>query len=63
MTDVILPILEQMGIASSGLEMDQKILEQAKELDNVSEEDVVSELVNGLELVTGVQIKQKIKKA
>ena len=63
MTDVILPILEQMGIAASGLEMDQQILEKAKELDNVSEEDVASELVNGLELVTGVEIKQKVKKA
>lgn len=63
MTDVILPILEQMGIAASGLEMDQKILEAAKELDDVSEEDVVSELVNALELVTGVKVKQKVKKA
>ena len=63
MTDVILPILKKMGIAESGLEMDQDILEAAKQLDNTSEEDVVSELVSGLELVTGTEIKQKIKKA
>ena len=63
MTDVILPILKEMGIAESGLEMDQDILEAAKQLDNTSEEDVVSELVSGLELVTGTEIKQKIKKA
>lgn len=63
MTDVILPILKEMGIAESGLEMDQDILGAAKQLDNTSEEDVVSELVSGLELVTGTEIKQKIKKA
>ena len=63
MTDVILPILKKLGIAESGLEMDQDILEAAKQLDNTSEEDVVSELVSGLELVTGTEIKQKIKKA
>ena len=42
--------------------MDQ-LVESAKQLDNTSEEDVVSELVSGLELVTGTEIKQKIKKA
>ena len=62
MTDVILPILEEMGIAESGLEMDQEILEEAKRLDNVSEEEIVSELVNGVELVTGVDVKKMIKK-
>lgn len=62
MTDVILPILEVMGIAESGLEMDIDILEEAKKLDNVSEEDIVSELINGLELVTGVGVKKMIKK-
>lgn len=59
MIDVILPILKKMGIAESGLEMDQDILEAAKQLDSTSEEDVVSELVSGLELVTGIEIKKK----
>ena len=63
MTDVILPILEVMGIAESGLPMDQDILEEAKKLDDVSEEDIVLELVNSLELVTGVEVKKKVKKA
>lgn len=61
MTDVILPILEKMGIAESNLEMDKDILEEAKKLDNVSEEDIVDELIKSLELVTG-GVKKKVKK-
>jgi len=61
MTDVILPILEKMGIAESNLEMDKDILEEAKRLDNVSEEDIVDELIKSLELVTG-GVKKKVKK-
>ena len=61
MTDVILPILEKMGIAESNLEMDIDILDEAKKLDNVSEEDIVDELIKSLELVTG-GVKKKVKK-
>ena len=51
-------------VAKYWSELEREAKEKAeKELDNVSEEDVISELVNGLELVTGVEIKQKVKKA
>ena len=61
MTDVILPILERMGIAESNLEMDQDILEEAKKLDDVSEDVIVDELIKSLELVTS-GVKKKVKK-
>ena len=52
MTDVILPILEAMGIAESNLPMEEDIVSLAKKLDDVAYEDIVNDLISSLELVT-----------
>ena len=57
----VLPILNRMGIAESGLPLEQDVLEYATTFDNVSEEIIVSELVDSIELLTCDRNKTKIK--
>ena len=61
MTDVILPILQEMKIDKPGLPMDQDILKLAEELDTVSEEDIIKELKDNIDLITSKE-KPKIYK-
>lgn len=61
MTDVILPILQAMKIDKPGLPMDQDILKLAEELDTVSEEDIIKELKDNIDLITSKE-KPKIYK-
>lgn len=61
MTDVILPILQEMKIDKPGLPMDQDILKLAEELDAVTEEDIIKELKDNIDLITSKE-KPKIYK-
>lgn len=61
MTDVILPILQEMKIDKPGLPMDQDILKLAEELDTVIEEDIIKELKDNIDLITSKE-KPKIYK-
>ena len=61
MEDKILPILEGIGIAEAGLPMEEDVLEYTNSLDNVSEEKIVSELVDSLAMVTTDKNKTKVK--
>ena len=61
MTDVILPILQEMKIDKPGLPMDQDILKLAEELDTVTEEDIIKELKDNIDLITSKE-KPKIYK-
>ena len=62
MTDVILPILQEMKIDKPGLPMDQDILKLAEELDTVSEEDIIKELKNNIDLITSKEKQKTYKK-
>lgn len=48
----ILPILREMGINKANLPMDEEILKLAQELDKVSEEDIIKELKDNIDLIT-----------
>lgn len=61
MEDKVLPILDRMGIAEGGLPMEKDVLEYTATLDNVSEEVIVSELVDSIGLITCDKNKTKIK--
>lgn len=61
MEDKVLPILESMGIAEGGLAMEEDVLAYTSSLDNVSEEKIVSELVDSLAVVTTGKNKTKVK--
>lgn len=62
MTDVILPILQEMKIDKPGLPMDQDILKLAEELDTVSEEDIIKELKDNIDLITYKEKSKTYKK-
>lgn len=62
MTDVILPILQEMKIDKPGLPMDQDILKLAEELDTVSEEDIIKELKDNIDLMTSKEKPKTYKK-
>lgn len=62
MTDVILPILQEMKIDKPGLPMDQDILKLAEELDTVSEEDIIKELKDNIDLITSKEKPKTYKK-
>ena len=57
MVDVILPILQEMGIAKPNTPMEEDILEATNEIDNPTTEDIEKELT------TGVKVLLKTKKA
>ena len=62
MTDVILPILQEMKIDKPGLPMDQDILKLVEELDTVSEEDIIKELKDNIDLITYKEKPKTYKK-
>ena len=57
MVDVILPILQEMGIAKPNTPMEEDILEATNEITNPTTKDIEKELT------TGVKVLLKTKKA
>ena len=58
----ILPILREMGINKAGLPMDPEILKLAEELDAVTEEDIIKELKDNIDLMTSKTKPKTYKK-
>ena len=58
----ILPILREMGINKANLPMDPEILKAAKELDTVTEEDIIKELKDNIDLITSKTKPKTYKK-
>ena len=52
MLEEISPILREMGIDKANLPMDSEILKVAEELDTVTEEDIIKELKDNIDLIT-----------
>lgn len=58
----ILPILREMGINKANLPMEPDILKLAEELDSVTEEDIIRELKDNIDLITSKQKPKTLKK-
>ena len=52
MLEEISPILREMGSDKANLPMDKEILKVAEELDTVTEEDIIKELKDNIDLIT-----------
>ena len=59
MVDVILSILEEMGITKPNIPMEEDILEATNEIDNPTTKDIEKELTTGVKVL----LKTKNKKA
>lgn len=62
MLEEILPILREMGIDKAGLPMIPEILKVAEELDTVTEEDIIKELKDNIDLITSKTKPKTYKK-
>lgn len=64
MMDEILPILKNIGIDKSNIDMDKEILEYANSLNEITIEDITKELMECLRMVLNndkkIKVKQKI---
>lgn len=62
MLEEILPILREIGIDKEGLPMVPEILKVAEELDTVTEEDIIKELKDNIDLITSKTKAKTYKK-
>lgn len=61
MTNEILPILKEIGIDKPNLPMDKEILELAKQIDEINEEELLNELISYLKMISSKEKEQTLK--